>query len=269
MIHMKKIVFSIVATTLIISLGYGGAWPQKRFGGFFKLSELFLVSERALPLQGRLEYMNYITNFYGEFGVTNNFTVGAYIPYFYSTATSLSNYNLDDNTSGGLGDMELLLRKGLSIDPVVISLELVLGIPAGSGSGLFTTGDGEFNALLNLKGGISLYPIPMFAGVSLGYNLRSLQFSDHFRGEAEVGYTFFKDRFTLIAKAFTIHSIKNREDASIDIDYINNLDATLVGLEGFVRVIEGFGITANYFHSLKEVNTLLPPYWSLGVYLNL
>ena len=99
------------------------------------------------------------TSLYGEFGLLDRVTLVGYMPFY-------SRFSIDaegfDSTSG-VGDWDIGVRIGILTDgPTVISLQAMAGLPLGdSGNDIVLwTGDGEFNQLLSLQVGHSLYPAP-------------------------------------------------------------------------------------------------------------
>ena len=204
----------------------GGGWPQKKKGGFFKLSQYSIRANRYFNPEGNIIDVQprisvYNTSIYGEYGFTDRLTGIVYFPFFSrSTLNNLERRNgdfVEGDAVNSVGDTDISLKYGLIVDkPVVVSAKVTFGLPLGNPSGGDTgtlqTGDGEFNQMLTLEASHSLYPKPIYVSASLGFNNRTNNFSDEIRFGVEAGYTIGK--FTGILRFAGIESLMNGDGAS-------------------------------------------------------
>ena len=163
------------------------------------------------------------------------------------------------------------LRFGLiQNNPFVASLSLNLGFPTGQSDSLPTSGDGEFNQLVKLELGYGFQEFPLFANLELGFNNRTNSFSDEFRLNAQVGYTFGKNLLVLL-KSRNIYSLRNGDEANISGGGIfsNNIEFTSFGPEVLLFNVFGkFGLLANFFGAFRGANILAAPSFSVGIFLD-
>ncbi len=257
-----------------------GAWTQKKGAGYAKVGFRFVRADRFYEPDGNkidiATLGDYVTSFYGEYGLTDRFTVVASVPFFRRITL-----NRQQGTSGfvffegdsksGFSDADVGLRIGLLQGETVLSAEFLLGIPLGDDSqanGLLT-GDGELNQLLKLELGHSFYPAPIYFNAGIGVNNRSQGYSDEFHYSAEVGYTF-NQRFLLAAKVRGIRSFKNGDDAftgGMGGLFANNQSYLAYGPEASFFLTQKFGVSAGVEGAAFGENVLSAPVFSFGIFL--
>ena len=199
---MKKLIYSLTIFSCLHV--FAGGWIQKEGAGYFQLSQRVLVADKIFKDWSDVVQFrtlgNYTTSFYGEYGISNKFTVVADFPLF--TRNTL-NAEVNGNTGkvineglskNGIGDLDLAIKYGIKTDgPLVVNVGLTFGLPTGSTDSKsnipMPTGDGEFNQMLKLEAGYGFNsPIYMVAGA--GYNNRTNGFSDDFRYDFEIGIAY-------------------------------------------------------------------------------
>ena len=280
---MKKSYYILLFILSFVSYNaLGGGWPQPKGKGFFKLSQFFLIGKSfynddgseqkdAFPTTGI-----YITNFYGEYGLTDRLTIGAYIPFLYRGVRNTQKFlsGKEDNVGEAknlFSDIDLMVKYGIIYNrPFVLSASLTLGIPSGNSRGLITSGDGEFNQLLKLEAGYGFQKIPAFLGFGVGLNHRTNGFSEEIHIDTEIGYTFFQ-KITLIIKHRTLMSLRNDTPTASGMGIFGDrIDFHTLGPEIFINnIFRNVGFTANYFLNLGGKNTLVGSPFSVGIFMKL
>ena len=83
------------------------------------------------------------------------------------------------------------------------------------------TGNGETNQILSRQAGNSLYPIPAYFNIDIGFNNWVKGYSDEYLYAVEVGYTI-KNKRTAILHLRGLESLGNGNDAVHGDLYANN-----------------------------------------------
>ncbi len=279
--HLKKILFILIATSVITPLALAGpGWTQPKGKGFFLLRENIILAENFYNDKGKVDPIMtsgiFISEFYGEYGLFKRLTLGAYVPFVFHSIVNGREFTSGAPKEPGLeatdfGDLDFFLRLGLiQNSPFVASLSLNLGFPTGQSDSIPASGDGEFNQLVKLELGYGFQKLPLFANLEFGFNNRTNSFSDELRLNAQVGYTFGKNLLILL-KSRNIWSLNNGDDTNISGGGIfsNNIEFTSFGPEVLLFNVFGrFGLLANFFGAFRGANVLAAPSFSLGVFLD-
>ncbi len=258
-----------------------GAWPQPKFGGYFKIDHTFILASDFYNPGGEIEPIrtlgNYTTSFYGEFGFTKRLTGIAYVPFFVrntlnETVGTQSGQVLEPGVANNaFGDMDLGLRYGiLTKTKVILSAAVLLGLPTGdegNSDGLLT-GDGEFNQLFRLETGAGLGKA--WVGGSVGFNNRTQGFSDEFRYGFEFGYKLAKERLFLIFKLDGIESFENGSEAAQgNALFSNDVEYLSPQLEAAWKINKKWGVAYRFGAAMKGQNVLAAPSHSFGVFVEI
>jgi protein XagA len=277
---MKAIVTFILLLQVPIWLS-AGAWPQPRWGGYFKLDHTFILARDFYNPGGEIERIrtlgNYSTSFYGEFGFTKRLTGIAYVPFWVhntlnETVGRQSGEILEPaRTNDAFGDIDLSFKYGILVNtPVVLSTTLTLGLPTGDSRNVdgLLTGDGEFNQMLEVEAGAGLGKAWVSAG--LGYNRRTQGFTDELRYDFEFGYKFFKERLFLIFKLSGVEGIvPGSGEAKGNALFSNDLEYTSPQLEAAWKLNKNWGISYRIGGAVRGQNVLAAPSHSFGVFYEL
>jgi protein XagA len=277
--------FKIFSTLLFIvlftdpSVLSAQAWTKAQNSGFYKIDFSRIGATDVFNTKSELQpyrtITNNITSFYGEYGVTNKFTLLGYVPFLVNNQLAATK-----NATGGtllpavsatnFGDVDLGVRYQLyNRNGISLSANLLLGLPTGNptdANGLIT-GDGEFNQLLKLAIGTGKTRWWTQGGV--GFNNRTKCFSDEFRYDFEFGYKFFNDRLLTILKLNGIESLDNgttkENPAGL---FSNNVEFAGVGPEilYYVNDKKKMGVSLRVAGSLKGRNILAAPSIAVGVF---
>jgi len=177
-------------------------WTKGKKEGFYQLSYQSMLSRDYFTLGGEQLETNQFTQqslvFYGEYGVTDKFTIIANLP--------LQTWNGFENTQkvSGLGDLRLEFKHAILKKYLPLSISIAPELPIGKANNFakstindfeqinLPSGDGEFNVWSTLASSFSLPKAPFYGSIFGAYNLRTeydgIQFSDQFALGAEIGY---------------------------------------------------------------------------------
>ncbi|PZV87208.1 hypothetical protein CLV31_10180 [Algoriphagus aquaeductus] len=197
----KWIVTLAIGCSVVNAQGQSG-WTKTKGEGFFQSSFSFFASDNYHTLEGELlhtnEYKQRSIVFYGEYGVSDRFTLIANFP--------IRNFNgfSTTETVSGLGDLRLELKHAILKKYLPLSVSIAPEIPIGRANNFaqskindfeqinLPSGDGEFNVWTTLATSFSLGEIPFYGSIFGAYNLRTsyqgISFSDQIGIGAEIGY---------------------------------------------------------------------------------
>lgn len=273
---IKSIIYLLVLTPSVLT---AQAWTKSKGQGFYKLDFTSIKAADVFDMNGDVVGFrtlgNYTTSFYGEYGVTNKFTVFGYVPFYVRNVVNETKGRQTGQiiepaiVNNNFGDMDLGFRYQLPIKNVAVAANLLLGIPTGDAKqadGLFT-GDGEFNQLLKI--GVGTGKKRWWTQAALGFNNRTKGFSDEFRYDFEFGYKFFNDRLLAIFKINGIESLNNgTAQAAATGLFSNNVEYLGIGPEFlyYANAKKTIGISARIAGATKGQNVLAAPSMSVGVF---
>jgi hypothetical protein len=285
---MQKIILSISILLLTASISYaGGPWPQPKGEGYFKLSEWWIIFDQHYTDQGLIDpnVTNGIfnTSFYGEYGVTDRFTLVLNAPLFSRAYNNnLRSATTDEIIAPGdainsIGDIDLGFKFGLTgaDAKIPVALSLTLGVPTGNSQGGIAenlqTGDGEFNQLIQLDAGrgFNIGSASSYISAHIGFNNRTNDFSEEFRYGFEWGVGLFDNRFWLNTKINGSESFKNgfnAASANATSIFANNSEFFSIGVEGNIHLTENFGISAGVANAVRGEIIAAAPSYSVGVF---
>ena len=132
----------------------------------------------------------------GFYGVTDWLNIGVQIPYF---DQALHDDTRDEAPSdAGFSDIRVSTKWRLLQKPVILTTKLVAKMPTGEfrvQDGLIPVGEGQWDYDFVLQVGRSLWPLPAYANVDVGYRVRrenediNRDPGDEWLFNAEVGYS--------------------------------------------------------------------------------
>ncbi|MFT6746636.1 MAG: hypothetical protein ACJAZ2_000980 [Glaciecola sp.] len=288
---MKRVILFSLLLMVSVSVIGGGPWVQPKGKSYFKLSEWWLVFDEHYTSVG-LKDPNVTTGIfntflYGEYGITNKFTV------IVSSALFSRNYmnNLVSGTSGKtivageavnyLGDTDLGLKYQLSKSgsKTPIALSVVLGLPTGkdaSGSMMnLQTGDGELNQIIQFdigRGFKAFNKRQAYYTLYGGFNNRTKNFSEEIRFGVEFGMEFFNQKLWVITRANGVESLKNgatAETVTSTSIFANNSEYLSYSVEVNQYVSKNIGISAGFASAFRGEIIAASPSFSVGVFLDL
>ena len=273
---IKSIIYLLILTPSVLT---AQAWTKSKGQGFYKLDFTSIkaadVFDKNGDVVGFRTLGNYTTSFYGEYGVSNKFTVLAYVPFYVRNVVNETKGRQTGQiiepgiVNNNFGDVDLGFRYQLPIKNVAVAANLILGIPTGDAKqvdGLFT-GDGEFNQLLKI--GVGTGKKRWWTQGALGFNNRTKGFSDEFRYDFEFGYKFFNDRLLAIFKINGIESLNNGTAQAAATGLFSNIVEYMgIGPEilYYANAKKTIGISARLAGATKGQNVLAAPSMSVGVF---
>lgn len=281
---MKKI-FLLLSLTLAGHFAVaGGGWPQPKGKGYFKLSQYIIRSGSYYAPSGDIIDIAtasiYITSLYGEYGVTDRFTVIGYVPFF-SRATLNEQVNANGmliapgDAVNSFGDTDISFKYGLTRNkPIAVSATLTLGLPLGNDqggeTGVLQTGDGEFNTMLSLEASRGINSGKGWVNTLLAFNNRSNNFSDEFRWGIEVGHKL-GTQWSGGLKIYSVNSLNNGSDIETPSNGIfsNNIEYLAITPEVNYQLKDNFGLSASIGFAASGKRVLASPSFSAGVFMTL
>ncbi len=214
----KKVILLIAAMSFFAltfpGQVFGGAWTPQEGGMYNKFqfnyywaTKSFNSNSKRVDSGGKFEDKNF--TYYGEYGLKDNLTLIASLPF-----KQISN-RLDDGEktkTTGLGDVDFAVKYRLyKGESAVVSVQGLVKIPeAYDKNRALPLGNGQYDVEARLLFGKSLYPLPLYFGLELGYRWRFQAPADEFKFLAELGYSV-TDKFYLRTKLDTTVSAQNSD----------------------------------------------------------
>jgi hypothetical protein len=177
-------------------------WTKGKKEGFYQLSYQSMTSKDYYTLGGELLETNQFSQqsmvFYGEYGVTDRFTIIANLP--------LQTWNGFETTEtvSGLGDLRLEFKHAILKKYLPLTISVAPELPIGKANNFakstindfeqinLPSGDGEFNVWSTIASSFALPKAPFYGTIFAAYNMRTeydgIQFSDQYALGAEIGY---------------------------------------------------------------------------------
>jgi len=206
------------------SSAWAGAWCMKEEALYSKLSYNYYFTVDTFDDDGHKHrnpngssFRDENITWYNEYGLLDNFTLFASVPYkmLYSRFKSIEKagdakrLKSTSERYDGLGDVDLGVRYGLLKDPVVLSLQLLTKAAwFYDGDEEVPPGNNQNDYELKMLLGKSLWPFPGYCGLELGYRWRTSAPSDECRYLVEFGVNPTK-KISMRAKLDGIASVKN------------------------------------------------------------
>ena len=281
--NLHKIIKSpaiIILLFLIFTLAteqvFGGAWPQKKGSGYYKISFLYLSGDNIYNSDGVkipiVKFNDFTIGAFGSFGITENLTGFLNVTLFKSTNLDSTRQDAGFDTEiSGFGDIDIGVKYGLlKFDKTVISGKLLFGIPTGKGtpdSGLLT-GDGEFNQAIGIEAGHSFWPAKVYLTEGIFFNNRTNGFSDDFRYFIESGVNI-SNSLSLIVRLHGLISFNNGDPnvkGGFGI-FSNNQQYLAYNAELVYKITTNWGISAYYESGTKGKNIISAPIINVGIFI--
>jgi len=190
----------LVCWAFTASPARAGAWLQPKGDGYGKVSLLAQRTAQRLDDEGNpananpggADYAEQQVFFYGEWGLKHWFTaLGSF---------AIKNQTIETTPEFGTlstGDLRLGGRLGLVQGPKSLAIESLVWIPTYPKSDLsqppsqreqfLPAGTGEPALEIRLLGGLSLFPLPLYTNLDVGYLARGGEFTDQWLGTVEFG----------------------------------------------------------------------------------
>jgi protein XagA len=284
---MKKATKISAISTLILFLIFSGdpsvlnaqAWTKAKGSGFYKLDYSYIGATRIFDTKREVvpfpSSSNSIASFYGEYGVSDKFTIIGYVPFLVLNASEALKNTAGVQLRGpvsnsNFGDVDLGFRYQLyNKNGYSVSANLFLGLPTGNSKQAndFNSGDGEFNQMLKI--GVGTGKKQWWAQGAVGFNNRTNNYSDEFRYDIEVGYKLFNERLLTMFKINGIESLNNgtAKENAVGL-FSNNVEFSGFGPEFlyYFNDKKKMGISFRAAGSFKGRNVLAGPSFSGGFF---
>ncbi len=180
----------------------GGGWVSDPGTGYIKFRQRMIYGDQFFNRAGMVIPIRttgvYTTGIYGEAGIAENWEVIIDMPvYFRMTLNEVrfeSSGRMEPGDAyNGIGDLTVGVKRQLFARQWVGAVSLFAGMPTGNPTGgrtgLLSSGDGEFNQMVRIDVGRSLYPLPMYINFYGAFNHRTKGFSEEVYLGGEAGYT--------------------------------------------------------------------------------
>ena len=247
---MKKLLLLLI----LVGATASAQWTKSKGSGYYKVgywtlnaSGIYKDDGSINPVVGAFIRTD-ITSLYFAQGIAEGVSIKGFIPYMNTFNTS----NPSEFGYSGMGDLLLGVEVRVS-KKIPLSVTLELGIPTGNsegiGSGLFATGDGEFNQQLSINYGHSykLFDHNFYAKGSVKYNNRSKGFSDEGTLALETGTWAVKDKFLILARYRQVESTFNGGEAGATGNlFANNAEYQAYGFEAIYKINKHWGVSYNH-----------------------
>jgi len=273
----KHISVFLLLMCLIIpyELVFGGAWTQKKGGGYYKVNLRYLRGENIYDSDGLKDpiptFTDITVGLFGSYGLTENLTAFMSVGLYKSTKLDSSSQAFGSDTDvTGFGDISFGLKYGLfKFDKTVISAKLIIGIPTGistSDGGLWT-GSGNSNQLFGIEAGHSFWPSGFYLTEGIAFNNQTSGFSDQFRYYVEGGYRF-SSSFLIITRLHGVVSFENGDPKVMGGfgNYENNQQYIAYNAELVYSISSNWGVSAYYESGSNGKNIISAPVLNFGVF---
>mgnify|MGYP006207924537 FL=1 len=264
---MKNLKFLQIAALFFVVQEVDGqsGWTKSKGEGFFQTSFSTFNSKDYFTLEGEKLLTNRFHQqsivFYGEYGVTDKFTVIANLP--------LQNFNGFETTEtvSGLGDLRLEFKHSILKKILPLAISVAPEIPTGRANNFanstvndferinLPSGDGEFNVWTTLATSFALGDFPFYGSLFGSYNYRTqydgISFSDQMAVGVEFGYKFF-DKVWVNARLNGLTSVDEITEVT---DFVrgDGTEYTSYSIGASVPVYKEFHLNLNY----RNFNDLL------------
>lgn len=277
---MKKSIIIALIIAQAVSVFAGGGWTKKKGEGFFYFYERVLYGNQFFKNDGTLTSIPssgvYFTSLYGEYGLTDRFTIYGNVPVFVRATKNAVQYTsglyIPGDQVNSMGDADIALKYGLIQNkPVVLSVSAWAGLPLGNPSGgeskILQTGDGEFNQMLRFDASGS-FASGIFMSAYLGYNNRTNGFSDDIHFGGEIGYS--KNSFFAIMKFIGLESTYNGTSGAVEGGiFSNNVEYLSYGPEVGYYFSDAFGVLGGVQGAFYAKSVIATPSFQLGIFYDL
>lgn len=257
-------------------------WTKAKKEGFYQLAFQSFKSKDYYSLSGDLLETNQFSQqslvFYGEYGVTDKFTIIANWP--------LQTWNGFETTEtvSGLGDLKLEFKHALLKKYLPLSISIAPEIPIGRANNFASSklndfeeinlpsGDGEFNVWSTLASSFALPNAPFYGSIFGAYNYRTeykgVSFSDQIGIGAEIGYQI-AGKVWVNAKLNALSSV---EDVTVVSDFVrgDGTEYTSYSFGASMPVYQNIHLSLNYrnFNDwiFSRKNIYSAPVFGIGIY---
>jgi len=282
---MKKLSYSLLLLLAGLALGNSAlaqsGWVREKKSIYLQLSYSYFQSDKFFNLSGdeltTNAFLQHSVNFYGEYGLSDRFTVIANMPLFRSNSFETT------DAAVGIGDLQLQLKYALLKGKFPVAIAVAPEFPTAQGDNFATneqitfeqinlpTGDGEFNVWTILAASHSFESLPLYLSLYGGYNFRTeyegREFNNQLKYGLEAGYTI-ADKVTVSAHLTAFSTAGDRQVVG-DFIRADGTEYMSYSLGVFYKLTDKFrvlGQVQNYFDGWTERKNLYSaPILNIGV----
>jgi len=239
--------FAVLSAALWPQTVFAGAWTVKKGGMYnkvyvnsFSTTENFNKNGDKEPMSNNGEFTDTNLVYYEEYGLKDNITLFTSVPY------KQIKYEDDSiiNKTNGIGDIDLGVRYRLLNKSFILSAQGLVKIPSAYDKNVaMPLGNGQTDVEFRLLFGKSLYPLPMYFGLELGYRYRADAPSDEYKYLIELGGDLTKSVY-LRTKLDGTKSVNNGGDV---VDFAGNPVATIEYDLAKLELTAGFRFSSFWF----------------------
>ena len=266
---MKKL---IAYLGLITGLGATWVLPENQLK--VGLISGFLSADKFYnPLREKVD-INRFTEISGS--SIDKFTTGVYFLFLkHLSWSAIASTNTPKTEYTGIGDTMLYGRyQFYNGGNLLLSGELVFGVPTGNSTqaDLLLTGDGEYNFMPKFAAAymFGTFGQASFINTSIGYNKRTIGFSDELHFNFTYGIAVIKNLF-LMANVNILQSLKNGDTSTLNgsVLFANNFSFYSYGASIAYNLTPRQTLSFSYRTALGGENIIAAPVFDVGYFIAL
>lgn len=262
---MKPRLFLLFILFTVLAVAQTGFTRPKGTGfarfGFSTLGSSGFFTPTGVKISSA-RYRDFTSSFYSEYGITNDWTAFASIPF-------LRNHRLETTESlTALGDATVGFRRRLLHGKTPVSVSVDFGLPIGNSQGIVAvrdtpdsdfrlpTGDGEFNTRISLFASRAFHKGKTLLSGGGGYNIRTRGYTDEYSYSASASHR-------LLPSLWISGNLVGLEPAraanlsrSVGFGVGEGVALVAVGGEAQYRINKRYSVSAGYLHPLRGKNLL-------------
>ena len=289
----KRFIVALMVTGFVANYSFsGGPWVQKKGGGYYKLSEWWIVFDQHFTDLGLIDPNVttgiFNTSLYAEYGLTNRFTTTLYAPFFSRNymnnlkSSTTQEIIVEGEALNAIGDFDVGFKYGFTKPEQrlqlagSITLGLPTGVPVAGKLNNLQTGDGEFNQIfkLDVGTGFKLGQNNAYISGYFGYNNRTNGFSDEIRSGIELGSGLVNQKLWVIGRLFSVEPLRSTgQTAATAVTstsiFANNTAYTSYSFEAAYYITKKWGVSASIASAFRGRIIAAKPSYAVGVFLDL
>jgi len=260
-------------------------WTKEKGEGFFQTSFQTFSSDQYFTLDGEVLTTNTFHQqsivFYGEYGVTDKFTIITNLP--------LQTFNgfSSTETVSGLGDLRVEFKHSILKKYLPLAISVAPELPTGKANNFakskindfdqinLPSGDGEFNVWTTLASSFALGEIPFYGSIFGSYNYRTqyqgLSFTDQIAVGAEIGYQIAGKVWVNVR----LNALTSVDEVTVITDFVrgDGTEYTSYSFGAGIPIVKDFNLSLNYrnFNDwiFSRKNIYSAGVLSIGIFYNL
>jgi hypothetical protein len=255
-------------------------WTREKSSMFLKVDYSTFSADKYYTISGvestTPKFHQNSFNLYGEYGVSEKFTIIAAMPLFRTNSFE------DIDKVSGIGDLKLTLKYKISDKNIPVSISIAPEFPTGKSNAFakniknpseqinLPTGDGEFNIWTTLAASKSFGKayVSAFGAYNFRTKYKGQALHDQYQIGAEIGYNPFTSLW-VNAKLRAQFSDEESQNSNLSFLRGDGTSYTLLTGEVFYIITKQFGMSVTYLTGGSWIapfkNIYIAPYLSFGV----